>query len=162
MVKSMEIQIRREKSWWSIFLVMVFWVVLFWDLLRKPEEEAGMLCVIYVIFIIGVQCEIISVAFLHYIADQIVDYISDLLVYVKALVFEGPIGSPGTIHCFAVRRGGGDCAVCMEDFNWWKLCRVLPGCNHCFHRDCVDRWLVKSPSCPLCRSYISIDHGFVD
>ncbi|KAK1292773.1 hypothetical protein QJS10_CPB17g00122 [Acorus calamus] len=65
------------------------------------------------------------------------------------------------IPCFSF-RGGGDragsdsgCAVCLEGFKKGDRCRVLPGCRHCFHKGCVDKWLVKTRACPLCRRVLS-------
>ncbi|KAF7009822.1 hypothetical protein CFC21_024317 [Triticum aestivum] len=29
--------------------------------------------------------------------------------------------------------------------------RVLPGCGHWFHDECIGRWLLLRPECPLCR-----------
>ncbi|WOL13494.1 hypothetical protein Cni_G22264 [Canna indica] len=45
-----------------------------------------------------------------------------------------------------------DCAVCLEGFNEGERCRALPPCGHVFHVACVDRWLLKSPGCPICRA----------
>lgn len=48
-----------------------------------------------------------------------------------------------------------DCAVCLDGFKSGDKCRLLPVCNHSFHADCVDEWLVKNPNCPICRSNAS-------
>ncbi|KAF6831122.1 E3 ubiquitin-protein ligase [Colletotrichum plurivorum] len=43
------------------------------------------------------------------------------------------------------------CSICTEDFSVGEDVRVLP-CNHKFHPNCVDPWLVNvSGTCPLCR-----------
>lgn len=43
------------------------------------------------------------------------------------------------------------CSICTEDFKKGEEVRVLP-CNHKFHPDCVDPWLLNvSGTCPLCR-----------
>ena len=43
------------------------------------------------------------------------------------------------------------CSICTEDFTKGQEVRVLP-CNHKFHPDCVDPWLLNvSGTCPLCR-----------
>lgn len=43
------------------------------------------------------------------------------------------------------------CSICTEDFSKGEEVRVLP-CNHKFHPDCVDPWLLNvSGTCPLCR-----------
>ncbi|XP_047050683.1 E3 ubiquitin-protein ligase EL5-like [Lolium rigidum] len=44
------------------------------------------------------------------------------------------------------------CAVCLADYEHGEELRLLPGCRHSFHRQCVDVWLRRRPSCPLCRS----------
>ncbi|KAL8243679.1 hypothetical protein R6Q59_009937 [Mikania micrantha] len=48
------------------------------------------------------------------------------------------------------------CSICTEDFKKGEEVRVLP-CNHKFHPECVDPWLLNvSGTCPLCR--ISLAH----
>ena len=43
------------------------------------------------------------------------------------------------------------CSICTEDFNRGEEVRLLP-CNHKFHPECVDPWLLNvSGTCPLCR-----------
>ncbi|KAI9924952.1 hypothetical protein MW887_006359 [Aspergillus wentii] len=43
------------------------------------------------------------------------------------------------------------CPICTDDFIKGQDLRVLP-CNHKFHPECVDPWLVNvSGTCPLCR-----------
>ncbi|KAI2465725.1 hypothetical protein F4781DRAFT_424607 [Annulohypoxylon bovei var. microspora] len=43
------------------------------------------------------------------------------------------------------------CSICTEDFSVGQDVRVLP-CDHKFHPQCVDPWLVNvSGTCPLCR-----------
>ncbi|KAK1626855.1 hypothetical protein QYE76_001170 [Lolium multiflorum] len=44
------------------------------------------------------------------------------------------------------------CAVCLGDYDRGDVLRVLPGCDHSFHRPCVDQWLRLRPSCPVCRT----------
>ncbi|KAL3515707.1 hypothetical protein ACH5RR_022609 [Cinchona calisaya] len=57
-----------------------------------------------------------------------------------------------------------ECVVCLESFKIGEQCRLLPICNHRFHVSCIDSWLLKTPSCPVCRSCaatpidIDIDH----
>ncbi|KAJ1379105.1 Zinc finger, RING-type [Sesbania bispinosa] len=45
-----------------------------------------------------------------------------------------------------------DCAVCLENLTTGDKCRLLPMCKHSFHAQCVDKWLLKTPICPICRS----------
>jgi hypothetical protein len=47
-----------------------------------------------------------------------------------------------------------DCAICLENFIIGDKCRLLPICKHSFHTQCVDKWLLKKPICPICRSKV--------
>ncbi|KAJ5172526.1 Zinc finger RING-type [Penicillium capsulatum] len=47
--------------------------------------------------------------------------------------------------------GNFSCPICTDDFVKGQDMRVLP-CNHQFHPECIDPWLVNvSGTCPLCR-----------
>ncbi|KAF8044630.1 hypothetical protein N665_7398s0001, partial [Sinapis alba] len=49
---------------------------------------------------------------------------------------------------------GSECVVCIDGFRQGQWCRKLPGCGHVFHRKCVDFWLVKVATCPICRDRV--------
>ncbi|KAG1354330.1 E3 ubiquitin-protein ligase ATL4 [Cocos nucifera] len=49
-----------------------------------------------------------------------------------------------------------DCAVCLSPFHPHDELRLLPACRHAFHSPCIDTWLRSTPSCPLCRSSITL------
>ncbi|KAG1371283.1 RING-H2 finger protein ATL17-like [Cocos nucifera] len=53
-----------------------------------------------------------------------------------------------------------ECAVCLVEFKEGETGRLLPRCNHSFHRECVDMWLQSHSTCPLCRA--SIESGASD
>jgi len=55
--------------------------------------------------------------------------------------------------------GAGECAVCLEAFRAGDRRRVLPGCEHGFHAECIDSWLRKSRRCPICRAEVVAAHG---
>ncbi|CAL5407497.1 unnamed protein product [Camellia sinensis] len=50
-----------------------------------------------------------------------------------------------------------ECCICLGIFQNEDKVKVLPKCHHCYHSDCVDRWLTAHSSCPLCRSSLRAD-----
>ena len=42
------------------------------------------------------------------------------------------------------------CSICLENISYG--CRL--NCQHCFHPNCIKRWLIKTNSCPMCRSVV--------
>lgn len=53
-------------------------------------------------------------------------------------------------------KGQGDepCSICLSEFFEGDQVRRLPGCNHCFHKSCIDLWLLQQTQCPLCKGKI--------
>lgn len=50
-----------------------------------------------------------------------------------------------------------ECGICLENYKEKEYKRVLPKCQHVFHKRCCDRWF-KSQSemtCPVCRETYS-------
>ncbi|KAL5778270.1 hypothetical protein ACOSP7_011196 [Xanthoceras sorbifolium] len=47
---------------------------------------------------------------------------------------------------------GSECAVCLDQIESQQPARLIPGCNHGFHIQCVDTWLSNYPVCPVCRA----------
>ena len=46
-----------------------------------------------------------------------------------------------------------DCPICLDEFKCRQHCRKFR-CSHIFHKNCIDKWLVKNVHCPVCRSSV--------
>ncbi|KAK7295154.1 hypothetical protein RJT34_18059 [Clitoria ternatea] len=44
------------------------------------------------------------------------------------------------------------CSICISDYEESEILRMMPQCQHYFHKDCVDSWLKVNASCPICRN----------
>lgn len=59
-----------------------------------------------------------------------------------------------------------ECSICLEPFidpekgqlllpsGEHVNVRILPNCAHMFHSACINKWLSKKDTCPLCRTVI--------
>jgi len=54
---------------------------------------------------------------------------------------------PGSCESFSTC----DCPICLTGFEQGESVRTLGPCGHCFHRCCIDLWLLRSSECPLCK-----------
>ena len=45
----------------------------------------------------------------------------------------------------------GSCAICQDFILLTDSCRLLTGCQHVYHRGCIDTWFERSVYCPSCR-----------
>ncbi|KAG0628610.1 hypothetical protein M758_1G039200 [Ceratodon purpureus] len=48
-------------------------------------------------------------------------------------------------------KEGLQCPICLVEYSDTELLRKLPLCGHVFHIRCVDSWLEKQVTCPVCR-----------
>lgn len=53
------------------------------------------------------------------------------------------------------------CCICLAKYAHNDELRELP-CTHCFHKECVDKWLKINALCPLCKSEIASSSGTSD
>ncbi|XP_044464183.1 E3 ubiquitin-protein ligase ATL42-like [Mangifera indica] len=54
-------------------------------------------------------------------------------------------------------KQGLECSVCLAKFEDIEILRLLPKCKHAFHINCIDQWLEKHSSCPLCRHKVNAE-----
>ncbi|XP_066385329.1 E3 ubiquitin-protein ligase EL5-like [Miscanthus floridulus] len=51
-----------------------------------------------------------------------------------------------------------DCAVCLAelgDGDAEDATRLVPGCGHGFHAECIEAWFRVNSTCPLCRAAVA-------
>ncbi|OIV99301.1 hypothetical protein TanjilG_17111 [Lupinus angustifolius] len=46
-----------------------------------------------------------------------------------------------------------DCAICLEEFREGEKVKMIVYCKHVFHPQCIDTWIAKHVTCPICRSH---------
>ncbi|GAB4826594.1 hypothetical protein Ancab_033488 [Ancistrocladus abbreviatus] len=46
------------------------------------------------------------------------------------------------------------CTICIQNLVDGERVRILSGCEHLFHLNCIDEWLVRSATCPVCRRQV--------
>ena len=44
-----------------------------------------------------------------------------------------------------------ECSICLDNISFRQHVRSL-GCNHAFHKKCIDNWFKRNRRCPICRS----------
>mmetsp|Transcript_11579 Transcript_11579/g.15676 ORF Transcript_11579/g.15676 Transcript_11579/m.15676 type:complete len:121 (+) Transcript_11579:638-1000(+) len=50
------------------------------------------------------------------------------------------------------------CMICLVNFDEDALVTPLPcDIRHYFHTGCIEQWLVLNPSCPLCKSPVTVE-----
>ena len=42
------------------------------------------------------------------------------------------------------------CPICLIEYQAKEILRTIPSCLHYFHADCIDEWLKRNATCPLC------------
>ncbi|KAF8379416.1 hypothetical protein HHK36_028851 [Tetracentron sinense] len=43
------------------------------------------------------------------------------------------------------------CTICLGEYQDKEVLRIIPKCGHNFHLACIDLWLQKQSTCPVCR-----------
>ncbi|KAE9605737.1 putative chromatin regulator PHD family [Lupinus albus] len=53
------------------------------------------------------------------------------------------------------------CWICLSEYNSKDIIRCIPECKHCFHVECIDKWLHMNTTCPVCRNSPSRSYDHV-
>ncbi|KAL2251711.1 RING-H2 finger protein ATL5 [Sesamum indicum] len=43
------------------------------------------------------------------------------------------------------------CSICLAEYQEKEVLRIMPNCGHSFHLSCIDTWLRRRSTCPVCR-----------
>ena len=52
---------------------------------------------------------------------------------------------------YSIQTEDAQCSICLADYEEHDMLKRLPGCRHHFHTHCIDPWLKKNKTCPLCK-----------
>ncbi|KAI3751272.1 hypothetical protein L2E82_22320 [Cichorium intybus] len=64
--------------------------------------------------------------------------------------------SPADLSSLATNDSS-ECSICLGVFEEGEKVKVLQSCCHCYHCECVDKWLITHSSCPMCRTTVRVD-----
>lgn len=57
-----------------------------------------------------------------------------------------------TVKAHKIGSDALECAICLSEFRDDETLRLIPRCDHVFHPDCIDVWLIAHSTCPVCRT----------
>jgi hypothetical protein len=73
--------------------------------------------------------------------------------YLRFRTVMSRIGSLTVATAEDIERVGGTCIICRDDMVSSEALKKL-GCGHVFHLSCLQSWLERQQTCPICRSDI--------
>ncbi|CAM9340666.1 unnamed protein product [Ectocarpus sp. 13 AM-2016] len=75
----------------------------------------------------------------------------------------GSTAAPKTAVVAAAEGGEGEgardstedmCAICLVEYETGDELRIIPGCGHRFHKECIDPWLETKAVCAYCKANV--------
>lgn len=73
----------------------------------------------------------------------------------RAVIDSFPTFVYSSVKGIKIGKGALECAVCLNEFEEEDTLRLIPKCDHVFHPDCIDAWLEKHTTCPVCRAQLA-------
>ena len=55
-----------------------------------------------------------------------------------------------------------ECTICLIEFKDGDKVKIIPGCDHLFHKLCLDNWLLHNFKCPNCNLQIDVHESQAD
>ncbi|CAM2097146.1 unnamed protein product [Caretta caretta] len=52
------------------------------------------------------------------------------------------------------------CVICHDDLENGSIVELH--CMHSFHKECIEKWLLKKPTCPTCRIHVLMSNSILD
>ncbi|CAM5077499.1 unnamed protein product [Natator depressus] len=52
------------------------------------------------------------------------------------------------------------CVICHDDLETGSIVELH--CMHSFHKECIEKWLLKKPTCPTCRIHVLMSKSILD
>ncbi|XP_039386778.1 leukemia NUP98 fusion partner 1 isoform X1 [Mauremys reevesii] len=52
------------------------------------------------------------------------------------------------------------CVICHDDLETGSIIELH--CMHSFHKECIEKWLLKKPTCPTCRIHVLMSKSVLD
>ena len=62
---------------------------------------------------------------------------------------------PATFNYFTFVEPGTECSICITPIEEGEEAVRTP-CGHCFHKQCLERWMEERPICPMCRAELPV------
>ena len=113
--------------------------------------------------ILNIQCEIcIEEEILNDIDDNIDDNIDNninenIKDKISCKLISNVLGKANKIYSNSnLITNNEKCIICMQNYKNREFFRLLPNCNHVYHKKCIDKWLKNNLTCPICRFYYII------
>lgn len=69
---------------------------------------------------------------------------------------QGQIDAATTLRAAMAVDEDAECSVCQTNYTEGQALRTITGCEHMFHKSCIDPWFARNSQCPNCRYDIRI------